>query len=132
MLAAPLGYANALLGTSALPLALDTGALYEVAKNQIYNLDGNRKVTIKEIAETVRKILGDVNCRGQGASLFSFVHLSPLSLALSSTTPHCPRKSGNGVRFENYQYSSHHPLGIDEFGLNIPEYRLDADYDLVF
>jgi iron complex outermembrane receptor protein len=23
----------------------------------------------------------------------------------------------NGVRFENYQYSSHHPLGIDEFGL---------------
>lgn len=24
----------------------------------------------------------------------------------------------NGVRFENYQYSSHHPLGIDEFGIN--------------
>ena len=23
----------------------------------------------------------------------------------------------NNVRFENYQYSSHHPLGIDEFGL---------------
>ncbi|HWR99295.1 MAG TPA: TonB-dependent receptor plug domain-containing protein, partial [Prolixibacteraceae bacterium] len=23
----------------------------------------------------------------------------------------------NGVRFENYQYSDHHPLGIDEFGL---------------
>lgn len=23
----------------------------------------------------------------------------------------------NGVRLENYQYSSHHPLGIDEFGL---------------
>jgi iron complex outermembrane receptor protein len=23
----------------------------------------------------------------------------------------------NGVRFENYQYSSHHPLGIDEFGV---------------
>ncbi len=23
----------------------------------------------------------------------------------------------NGVRFENYQYSSHHPLGIDEFGI---------------
>jgi len=22
----------------------------------------------------------------------------------------------NGVRFENYQYSSHHPMGIDEFG----------------
>ncbi len=24
----------------------------------------------------------------------------------------------NGVRFENYQYSDHHPLGIDEFGLD--------------
>lgn len=24
----------------------------------------------------------------------------------------------NGVRFENYQYSSHHPLGIDEFGIH--------------
>jgi len=24
----------------------------------------------------------------------------------------------NGVRFENYQYSSHHPLGIDEFGMD--------------
>lgn len=24
----------------------------------------------------------------------------------------------NGVRFENYQYSDHHPLGIDEFGID--------------
>ena len=24
----------------------------------------------------------------------------------------------NGVRFENYQYSDHHPLGIDEFGVD--------------
>jgi iron complex outermembrane receptor protein len=24
----------------------------------------------------------------------------------------------NGVRFENYQYSEHHPLGIDEFGID--------------
>jgi len=24
----------------------------------------------------------------------------------------------NGVRYENYQYSSHHPLGIDEFGID--------------
>jgi len=27
----------------------------------------------------------------------------------------------NGVRFENYQYSSHHPLGIDEFGVEAVE-----------
>ena len=28
----------------------------------------------------------------------------------------------NGVRFENYQYSSHHPLGIDEFGIGNVEF----------
>ena len=27
----------------------------------------------------------------------------------------------NGVRFENYQYSSHHPMGIDEFGIESVE-----------
>lgn len=27
----------------------------------------------------------------------------------------------NGVRFENYQYSNHHPLGIDEFGVETVE-----------
>lgn len=27
----------------------------------------------------------------------------------------------NGVRFENYQYSSHHPLGINEFGISSVE-----------
>ncbi len=27
----------------------------------------------------------------------------------------------NGVRFENYQYSDHHPLGIDEFGIESVE-----------
>ena len=35
-------------------------ALNPVARNQIYNLDGREKVTILQIAETVQKILGDV------------------------------------------------------------------------
>ncbi|MBM3249765.1 MAG: NAD-dependent epimerase/dehydratase family protein [Candidatus Omnitrophica bacterium] len=35
-------------------------ALKEIGKNKIYNLDGKEKVTIKQIAETVKKILGDV------------------------------------------------------------------------
>lgn len=35
-------------------------ALRAVAKNKIYNLDGSEKVTIKQIAETIKKILGDV------------------------------------------------------------------------
>ena len=35
-------------------------ALKNIAKNKIYNLDGTEKVTIKQIAETIKKILGDV------------------------------------------------------------------------
>ena len=35
-------------------------ALKEVAKNKIYNLPGKERITIKQVAETVRKILGDV------------------------------------------------------------------------
>lgn len=35
-------------------------ALKDIAKNKIYNLDGKEKVTIKQIAETIKKILGDV------------------------------------------------------------------------
>lgn len=35
-------------------------ALAAVAKNKIYNLDGAEQVTIKQIAETIQKILGDV------------------------------------------------------------------------
>lgn len=35
-------------------------ALRSIAKNKIYNLDGKEKVTIKQITETIKKILGDV------------------------------------------------------------------------
>ncbi len=35
-------------------------ALKSAAKNKIYNLDGKEKVTIKQIAETVQRLLGDV------------------------------------------------------------------------
>lgn len=35
-------------------------ALKSVAKNKIYNLDGTEKVSIKGIAETVQKLVGDV------------------------------------------------------------------------
>jgi len=35
-------------------------ALDTVASNQTYNLDGNRPVTIREVAETVKKLLGNV------------------------------------------------------------------------
>ena len=35
-------------------------ALKSIGKNKIYNLDGSEKVTIKQIAETVQKIIGNV------------------------------------------------------------------------
>jgi len=35
-------------------------ALKSVAKNKIYNLDGKERVTIKQIAETVQKLIGNV------------------------------------------------------------------------
>ena len=35
-------------------------ALKKTAKNKIYNLDGREKISIKQIAETIKKILGDV------------------------------------------------------------------------
>lgn len=36
----------------------NVAALKPVAKNRIYNLDGREKVTIRQIAETVRKVVG--------------------------------------------------------------------------
>lgn len=38
----------------------NVAALKTVASNQTYNLDGNRPVTIKEIAETVQRLVGNV------------------------------------------------------------------------
>ncbi len=35
-------------------------ALKSIAKNKIYNLDGKEKVTIRQIAETIKKLLGNV------------------------------------------------------------------------
>jgi UDP-glucose 4-epimerase len=35
-------------------------ALKSVARNKIYNLDGTEKITIRQIAETVKKLVGDV------------------------------------------------------------------------
>ncbi|MDO8603573.1 MAG: NAD-dependent epimerase/dehydratase family protein [Candidatus Omnitrophota bacterium] len=35
-------------------------ALKSTARNKIYNLDGNEKITIKQIAESIQKILGNV------------------------------------------------------------------------
>jgi len=39
----------------------NVAALQSVAKKKIYNLDGREKISIKQIAETIKKILGNVN-----------------------------------------------------------------------
>lgn len=39
----------------------NVAALNDSAKNQTYNLDGIRPITIKEVAETVRKLVGNVD-----------------------------------------------------------------------
>ncbi|MBA7661814.1 dTDP-glucose 4,6-dehydratase [subsurface metagenome] len=38
-------------------------ALKEIAKNKIYNLEGKDKISIKQVAETIQKILGKVEIR---------------------------------------------------------------------
>lgn len=38
-------------------------ALKSIAKNKIYNLEGKEKVTIKQVAETIQKILGGVEIK---------------------------------------------------------------------
>ncbi|MBN2635792.1 MAG: TonB-dependent receptor [Prolixibacteraceae bacterium] len=58
--------------------------------------------------ETLMKIPGvDMISKGSGVSKPVIRGLSMNDILVLN----------NGVRFENYQYSSHHPLGIDEFGI---------------
>jgi UDP-glucose 4-epimerase len=38
----------------------NVAALKDVAKNKTYNLEGMRPITVKEVAETVKKLIGDV------------------------------------------------------------------------
>ena len=38
----------------------NVAALKEIAKNQTYNLEGMRPITVKEVAGTVKKLIGDV------------------------------------------------------------------------
>lgn len=60
-------------------------------------------------AEILTKIAGvDMISKGSGVSKPVIRGLSMNDILVLN----------NGVRFENYQYSSHHPLGIDEFGID--------------
>jgi iron complex outermembrane recepter protein len=66
------------------------------------------KVT-SNFAEVLTKVPGiDMISKGSGVSKPVIRGLSMNDILVLN----------NGVRFENYQYSSHHPLGIDEFGID--------------
>ncbi len=63
-------------------------------------------------AETLTKIPGvDMISKGNGISKPVIRGLAMNDILVLN----------NGVRYENYQYSDHHPLGIDEFGIESVE-----------
>jgi len=67
----------------------------------------NSKAT-PNFAEVLTKVPGvDMISKGSGVSKPVIRGLSMNDILVLN----------NGVRYENYQYSSHHPLGIDEFGI---------------
>ena len=41
----------------------NAAAMQKIAENKIYNIDGQRAITVKEVAETVKKIIGEVGIR---------------------------------------------------------------------
>jgi iron complex outermembrane receptor protein len=68
----------------------------------------NNKAT-SNFAELLTKVPGvDMISKGNGVSKPVIRGLSMNDILVLN----------NGLRFENYQYSSHHPLGIDEFGID--------------
>ena len=44
----------------------NVAALKDVAENKTYNLEGMRPITVKEVAETVKKLIGDVEIEYKG------------------------------------------------------------------
>ena len=44
----------------------NVAALKEIARNKIYNLEGIRPITVKEVAETVKKLIGNVEIKYKG------------------------------------------------------------------
>lgn len=79
----------------------------DVIKSEVIGSAGTQNFT-----ETLTKIPGvDMISKGSGISKPVIRGLAMNDILVLN----------NGVRFENYQYSSHHPLGIDEFGIESVE-----------
>jgi len=77
-------------------------------KIDVLKLDPMTITNTPNFAEVLTKVPGvDMISKGSGVSKPVIRGLSMNDILVLN----------NGVRFENYQYSSHHPLGIDEFGI---------------
>lgn len=77
-------------------------------KIDILKINSASNRTTPNFTELLTKIPGvDMISKGNGVSKPVIRGLSMNNILVLN----------NGVRFENYQYSSHHPLGIDEFGI---------------
>lgn len=78
-------------------------------KIEVLKLNSFSSKTTPNFTEILTKIPGiDMISKGNGVSKPVIRGLSMNNILVLN----------NGVRFENYQYSSHHPLGIDEFGID--------------
>lgn len=78
-------------------------------KIEILKLDPRNIQSSPNFMELITKVPGvDMISKGSGVSKPVIRGLSMNDILVLN----------NGVRFENYQYSSHHPLGIDEFGIS--------------
>lgn len=76
-------------------------------KIEVLKLDDTHLQTSPNFTQMLTRIPGvDMISKGNGVSKPVIRGLSMNDILILN----------NGVRFENYQYSSHHPLGIDEFG----------------
>jgi iron complex outermembrane recepter protein len=77
-------------------------------KIDVLKIDPHSIKTTPNFAEVLTKVPGvDMISKGSGVSKPVIRGLSMNDILILN----------NGVRFENYQYSDHHPLGIDEFGI---------------
>lgn len=77
-------------------------------KIDVLRLDPLKITNTPNFTEVITKVPGvDMISKGSGVSKPVIRGLSMNDILVLN----------NGVRFENYQYSSHHPLGIDEFGI---------------
>ncbi len=77
-------------------------------KIEVLKLDQHTNLSSPNFSEILTKVPGiDMISKGNGVS-------KPVIRGLSKDNV---LVLNNGVRFENYQYSDHHPLGIDESGI---------------